>query len=396
MKRNRLRTKLVTWLATGALFVLCSIVFQGSSPIATALAQSANSLCPDGILNVVKLGADGTPTGDTAAFLAAYNAATTTSSGCLNVPIFVPGRNTPGFQGQPWPGHWPVFTMPVTIEGAGMNSTNFSGDSTGWPVFWVQAPNVTFSSFGFWSSPAVGIKLDAGSTGAILNNIGCRGSSQTFIYAGATSNITMTGVISENCGNSTTSDPGQGGAVVISSCNNVTLTAFKSFGATSWILVVLGSQNVTFNGGKTDNGFAYNMTKPLVFVYNSNVTMTNGFYLSGTNYYELDLTGNSNFVGNNIAFGGGSNVAAPTPNILFSPTTASSFICNNCTFRNSDPTVQYQTPATFEVASPSAVRSTSATTIATFSPPQTIISVSQGQTLSLINASPPLYQAQVH
>jgi hypothetical protein len=369
---------------------------EGVSPIPTALAQNSSSLCPGGILNVVSLGADGTAAGDTAAFLAAYNTATSASSGCLNVPIFVPGRNTPGFQGKPWPGHWPVFTMPVTIEGAGSNSTNFSGDNTGWPVFWVQAPNVTFSSFGFWASPAVGIKLDSGSTGAVLNNIGCRSSSQTFIYAGATSNITMTGVISENCGNTSTTDPGQGGAVVISSCSNVTLTAFENFGATNWALVVLGSQNVTFNGGKTDNGFAYNMTEPLVFVYNSSVTMSNGFYLSGTNYYELLLTGNTTFVGNDIVFGGGSNFPAPTPNILFSPTTASSFTCNHCIFRNSDPTVAYQTPATFEVASASPVRSTSATTVATFSPPQTIISVSSGQTLSLINSAPPLYQVQAH
>lgn len=396
MQRNRLRRKIVTWFAMGALFIACSVMFEGASPIATALAQSSNSLCPDGILNVVSLGADGTATGDTAAFLAAYNAATATSSGCYNVPIFVPGRNTPGFQGQPWPGHWPVFTMPVTIEGAGMNSTNFSGDSTGWPVFWVQAPNVTFSSFGFWGSPAVDIKLDSGSEGAVLNNIGCRSSTQTFIYAGATQNITMTGVISENCGNTTTLDPGQGGGVVISGCNNVTLTAFESFGAANWALVVLGSQNVTFNGGKTDYGFAYNMTEPLVFVYNSSVTMTNGFYLSGTNFYELDITGNSVFVGNNIAFGGGSNIASPTPNILFSPTTTSSFTCNNCIFSNSNPSVPYQTPAAFEVASSTPVTSTSATTVATFSPPQTVITVSSGQTLSVTNTAPTLYDVQVN
>jgi hypothetical protein len=382
-----------TFFVALLLFAACSVTFQGISLIATASAQT--SLCPSGILNVVNLGADGTATGDTAAFLAAYNAATTASSGCYNVPIFVPGQNPPGFQGQPWPGHWPVFTQPVTIEGAGMNSTNFSGDSTGWPVFWVQAPNVTFSSFGFWGSPAVDIKLDAGSTGAVLNHIGCRSSNQTFIYAGATANLTLNGVISEGCGNSSTADPGEGGGVVISACNNVTLTAFESFGAANWAIVVLGSQNVTFNGGKTDYGFAYNMTEPEVFIYNSSVTMTNGFYLAGTNNYELLMEGTSVFVGNNIAFGGGSNIASPTPNIYFAPTTGSSFTCNNCSFANSNPTVPYQTPTTFEVPVASSGVETSPTTFAAFSPLQTIISVSSGQTLAIINAPSP-YLIQVN
>jgi hypothetical protein len=186
-----------------------------------------------------------------------------------------------------------------------------------------------------------------------------------------------------------------GGGVVISACNNVTLTAFESFGAPNWAIVVLGSQNVTFNGGKTDYGFAYNMTEPLVFIYNSSVTMTNGFYLAGTNNYELLLEGNSVFVGNNIAFGGGSNIASPTPNISFSPTTASSFTCNNCIFANSNPTVQYQTPATFEVPIASSVIQTSPTTVAAFSPLQTIISVSSGQTLSIVSAPSP-YLIQVN
>jgi hypothetical protein len=387
------RSKLVTWSAMVALFVACSVTFEGLSPISTASAQS--SLCPSGILNVVAFGADGTADGDTAAFLAAYNAATTPSSGCYNIPIFVPGRNPPGFQGKPWPGHWPVITKPVTIEGAGMASTNFSGDTTGWPVFWVQAPNVNLSSFGFWGSSAVGIKLDAGSTGAVLNNVGCRSSVETFIYAGGTSNITMNDVISENCGNSTTANPGAGGALVILSCSNITLTSFESFGAKNWSIVVMQSQNVTFNGGKTDYGFVYNMTEPEVFIDNSSVTMTNGFWLAGTNNYELSLNGNSTFVGRNIAFGGGSPFPSPTPNIFFAPYMASSFTCNNCTFANSDPTVPYTTPANFEVVSASPVIETSPTTVAAFSPPQTVISVI-GQTLSMISASAPYYQIQVN
>ena len=275
MKRS-LRGLVPEFVLFPVLVLSLILLFQNTSVAAPAA-------CPDGLINVAYFGARSGPANNSAAFAKAYTAATTNNYGCKGLPIFIPGN--PNAQ---WIGSFPNITSPVTIEGAGRTATNLAG--FGGPVLNVFAP-VTLKDFGFWNNTTVGIALNTGSDGSTLNNLYCRGlpppfTNQYFIYVGPVSNVTMTGLKVVQCGYP--SGPMSGGAVTIMGANNITLNAFESFGSYGPSVAMQNSSHITFNGGKTDYSYAVNapapfQQQPQIYVLNSSVTMSNGFYFAGTN-----------------------------------------------------------------------------------------------------------------
>ena len=270
-------------------------------------ARAQTAVCPGGIVNVVSLGADGTAANDTAAFNSAYLAVTTHSTAAAPNPcegnrIYVPAGN--------WAGHWPTIYYSVYIQGAGPSATNFTGDDTAWPIFWVFAP-VTFDSFGFWGSPNLNIRLDGSSTGnsdlSVLENLLCRTSSGMFIYDTNNEDVHFENLEALNCGNTTSSPWWLGGTVVLNGANNIYIDSPVFMGEPNSAIVANNAPSVIIYGGEVNNAFAFTMTSPLIYAVNSTAIWVTDFYIGGTNYYDLGL-GNApvtTFSGYQVTFGSG-------------------------------------------------------------------------------------------
>ena len=282
---------MVVWCA------LCALL------LVAPYARAQTSACPGGIVNVTYLGADGTAANDTAAFNSAYQAVTTSGNPCEGDRIFVPAGN--------WAGHWPTIYYSVYIQGAGPSATNFTGDDTAWPVFWVFAP-VTFDSFGFWGSTNIpNIRLDGSSTGnsdlTVLENLLCRTSSGMFIYDTNNQDVHFENLQAQNCGNTTLTPYWLGGTVVLDGANNVYMSSPVLLGNPNSSIVANNTPSVIIYGGEIDNAFDFTMTVPLLYAVNSTSVWVTNFYIGGTNYYDLGLgnTPVTTFYADQLNFGGG-------------------------------------------------------------------------------------------
>ena len=302
-------------------------------PRALAGAPGSPCACRDGgVVNVQSdCGADGSAANDTSAFQEAYNAVTNPNISCYGDRIYVPAGN--------WEGHWPQpMTSTVFIQGAGQVATNFLGDNTGVPIFYVKTP-ITLDSLGFWGSGNIGVLLDSNSYNSVLENLYCRSSSQPFVYVrNTTQDLHFENLTSISCGNAS-ADPMVGGTMVLSGLgnnypNNIYFVGLNIEAGNNSAIVDKYVPSVVIYGGEINN-FGLPTSNPLIYslglsadagssqIYVSGaVDGTSNFYIGGTTNYDLVSYDFSSVTGAFTTFGPGPlGVAIPG---------SYNFTCTNC------------------------------------------------------------------
>jgi hypothetical protein len=283
-------------------------------------------------------------TDNTVAFARAYASGAST--------IYIPAGN--------WKGHWPRITQPILFHGDGKASTTLLGDSSGLPIFDVASQGYAIRDLGFWGNRNVSIRLESGAHFGALSSLLCRDSPATFIYDHDAWDMEWDDLDAVNCGGKGSAL--QGGTIVLDRTNNITIVKATIEGAPNSGIAVAGSTQMFVIDGKVDNNFASTAVNGEMYVESSQLSVRD-FTFHGSYGYELVLIGQYAFTGSQLEFGGGTG----KPNIYMAPSWQQSFNANpqpgtgsyrcvQCQFLNSHPSVPTVNPASFEVVTPSIIR----------------------------------------